>query len=382
MDRTWWRSAHELDDEQGQIIQIPAREGNHLVTGPPGCGKTNILLLRASFLRSAGYGNCLVLVFTRMLREFIAAGSNRPNMLPADRIQTHASWALRTLGNFGRAFEPSSDSLSFAEERQERHQALLSAIDSLRIDENYYDSILLDEVQDYWADEIVLLSRLTSRLFVVGDSQQRIYDRNEGIQAALDVGCTELRLTNHYRMGRRICTVADRLMAGRGRESLEQYCQYDDRDLPSRVTVHPTQDVEEQRSRLLVNLLEQLRAYPDEWLGVLTVRRRTRDAITEFLNGTELRDQVQVQSDDEDDRAFDPERRIVVSTLHAAKGSEFRCVHIVSANDFPYFTREKAFTAVTRAKTTLDVYHSGPLEGSFESALSNRTVPNLEEIFK
>ena len=382
MDRTWWRSAHELDDDQRQIIQIPPHQGNHMVTGPPGCGKTNILLLRASYLRSAGLGNCLVLVFTRMLREFIAAGSIRPNMLPPDRIQTHASWALRLLGNLGRPFEPSNDGLSFSEERQERYQALGNAIGSIGLRNTYYDSILLDEVQDYWACEVELLSGLTQRLFVVGDSQQRIYERNEGIQAALDNGCRQLSLVNHYRMGRRICIVADKLMAGQREESLEQYCQYDDRELPSRVDLHPTGNFQEQLSKLKNNLLDQLRAFPDEWLGVIAVRRRTRDAVADYLSRTEMGDKVLVQSEDADDRRFDDDRRIVVSTLHAAKGSEFRSVHFVSADDFPHYTREKAFTATTRAKTTLDVYHSGPLEGSFESALSHRTVPDIEEIFK
>ena len=123
-----------------------------------------------------------------------------------------------------------------------------------------------------------------------------------------------------------------------------------------------------------------MRAYPDEWLGVLAVRRETRDAVAQFLGETELGDSVGLQSENVDDRSFDPERRIVVSTLHSAKGTEFRCVHLVAADDFPYYTREKAFTAVTRAKTTLDVYHLGPLEGALEAALATPAVPDLNRI--
>ena len=105
--------------------------------------------------------------------------------------------------------------------------------------------------------------------------------------------------------------------------------------------------------------------------------------IAEFLEQTEqseLVDNVLIQSTDEEDRTFDSERRVVVSTLHSAKGTEFRSVHFVAADDFPRFTREKAFTAITRAKTTLDVYHSHPMEGALESALAQPTVPNLDEI--
>ena len=169
-------------------------------------------------------------------------------------------------------------------------------------------------------------------------------------------------------------------MAGQNHESLDQYCQYDDRELPSRVSVHPARDLQEQLSSLETNLTNQLRAYPEEWLGVLTVRQTSRDAVAEFLSDTPLQQNVCVQSDDSDDRAFDPRRRIIVSTLHSAKGTEFRSIHFIGADDFPYYTREKAFTAVTRAKTTLDVYHSSPMEGALESALAERTVPNLDGI--
>ena len=100
----------------------------------------------------------------------------------------------------------------------------------------------------------------------------------------------------------------------------------------------------------------------------------------QFLRGTALSDSVSVQSEDSEDRSFDPERRIVVSTLHSSKGTEFRCVHLVAADNFPYYTREKAFTAVTRAKTTLDVYHSEPLEGALEAALATPAVPDLSRI--
>ena len=381
MNRTWWRSTRELDQDQRAIIEIPTDYGNHLVTGPPGCGKTNILLLRASYLRSAGVGNCAILVFTRTLREFIATGSSQSAaMLPPDRVHTHASWTLRLLRTLGKQFELSREDLSYDEARAERHHALERAVHEAGLGNNYYDSILLDEVQDYWACEVELLSKLTRRLFAVGDRRQRIYDRNEGIQTARRVRCDEKRLRNHYRMGRKICSVADRLLPTEGEDRLEQYCQYDEHELPSRVSVHPEEDVQRQLARLQASLDDQLRAYPEEWLGVLAVRRETRDAVAEYLRETELGENVILQSEEADDRSFDPERRIVVSTLHSAKGTEFRSVHVIAADDFPYYTREKAFTAVTRAKTTLDVYHFQPLEGALESALATPAVPDLNGI--
>ena len=383
MDQTWWRSTQELDDDQRSLIEIPIADGNHLVTGPPGCGKTNILLLRASYLRSAGLGNCVILVFTRTLREFIAAGSNRPTMLPPDRIHTHAAWTLNLLHQLGQPFAPSQPDLPHDDARRERHLAIESAVQKAGLDDSYYDSILLDEVQDYWACEVELLSKLTRRLFTVGDNRQRIYDRNEGLQAALDIGCEEHRLSYHYRMGSRIFRAADQILSRQDDGRLESYCQYDDREQPSRVSIHPSVSFQEQLELLEKNLVSQLRAYPDELLGVFALRNRTVNQIAEFLDQTEqpeLVDNVLVQSIDEEDRAFDSERRVIVSTLHSAKGTEFRSVHFIDADDFPHFTREKAFTAITRAKTTLDVYHSHPMEGALESALAQPTTPNLNGI--
>lgn len=382
MDETWWRSAHELDDDQRTLIEIPTDEGHHMVTGPPGCGKTNILLLRASYLRSAGLANSVVLVFTRTLREFIAAGSNQATMIPRRQIYTHAAWTLDLLGKLGRPLQYTRCGLSHDDARAERCEAIETTVAQLRLREDYYDAVFLDEVQDYWDREIKILASLTRRLFVVGDVQQRIYDRNEGIQAAVDVGCEERRLQFHYRMGRKICRVADRLLSTRDRCTLEEYCQYDEHELPSRVSTHPTSGFDEQLQLLRQNLDRQLRAYPEGWLGVFAVRRDTRDRVAAYLSKTPLASHLIVQADDEDSRVFDPEHRIVVSTLHAAKGTEYRCVHFVAADDFPHYTREKAYTAITRAKTTLDVYHCGPVDGAFESALAEPKVPDLSGILE
>lgn len=383
MDQTWWRSTQELDNEQRSLIEIPTADGNHLVTGPPGCGKTNILLLRASYLRSAGLGNCIILVFTRTLREFIAAGSSRPTMLPPDRIHTHAAWTLNLLRQLGQPFEPSQPDLPHDDARRERHQAIERAVQRAGLDNSYYDSILLDEVQDYWACEVELLSRLTRRLFTVGDNRQRIYDRNEGLNAALNIGCEEHRLHYHYRMGSKICRAADQILSRQDDDRLENYCQYDDREQPSRVSVHPSGSLQEQLELLAKNIVGQLRAYPDQMLGVFALRNRTVNQIVEFLYQTEqseLVDNILVQSNEEEDRTFDSDCRVIVSTLHSAKGTEFRSVHFIAADDFPHFTREKAFTAITRAKTTLDVYHSQPMKGEFESALAQPTTPSLDGI--
>jgi len=59
MDDTWWRNADEMDDGQKKVIGLPI-DKSILVVGRPGSGKTNLLLLRASFLSKANYKNFYV----------------------------------------------------------------------------------------------------------------------------------------------------------------------------------------------------------------------------------------------------------------------------------------------------------------------------------
>ena len=162
MDTTWWTAADQIDNDQRALIEIAVNSGHVLVTGPPGSGKTNVLLLRASYLGKAGEKNCAVLVFTRELREFIVAGTNRPNMVPAARIQTHAKWTWDLLGKLGRPLKPFKGGVGHDEARQLRHQALERAVQELRLPNDYFDSILLDEVQDYLACEVSFFPNLPS----------------------------------------------------------------------------------------------------------------------------------------------------------------------------------------------------------------------------
>jgi superfamily I DNA and RNA helicase len=49
MNETWWLGEDQLDDDQKKIIALKLK-GSHVITGPPGSGKTNLLLLRAKYI--------------------------------------------------------------------------------------------------------------------------------------------------------------------------------------------------------------------------------------------------------------------------------------------------------------------------------------------
>jgi ATP-dependent exoDNAse (exonuclease V) alpha subunit len=67
-------------------------------------------------------------------------------------------------------------------------------------------------------------------------------------------------------------------------------------------------------------------------------------------------------------------------TVHSAKGSEFRAVHLLEGEAFKPHNRELAFTAATRAKTEVSVYHVNPLLGHMVPATGQLTT-DLSTLF-
>jgi superfamily I DNA/RNA helicase len=87
--------------------------------------------------------------------------------------------------------------------------------------------------------------------------------------------------------------------------------------------------------------------------------------------------------------AFPRDKQVIVSTFHAAKGMELRALHLAACDElkssFFLNNRRMTFTAVTRAKTAISVYHCNGLHGYFEAALQSvkpvPKPPSLEDLF-
>ena len=84
---------------------------------------------------------------------------------------------------------------------------------------------------------------------------------------------------------------------------------------------------------------------------------------------------------------FEEDVRICVSSLHAAKGLEYRALHVLSCENFARrpLRRFLAFTAITRAKTSLYMYHSGELLRFLDHAIASLepdpALPSIGELF-
>src|ERR1700730_18454828 len=82
------------------------------------------------------------------------------------------------------------------------------------------------------------------------------------------------------------------------------------------------------------------------------------------------------------------EKALIVTTVHGAKGLEFRALHLLGMDRIVKFPSQKrmSYTAVTRCKTSLRIYHKSGLPGYLEkglAAIETAAVltPSVDELF-
>lgn len=371
----WWRELRDLDDDQRAVIGLPA-DGSYLVKGPPGSGKTNLLLLRANYLANTEHSNLAIVVFNRTLCEFIRSGGGRYEFDRQNVLTSH-QFFHRLLAESGRQFGTTGN---FYEDRKARLNEVTAAVSSNI--KPIYDVLLLDEAQDYLEGEVQLFRRLAKDVFMVADSRQQIYSSTNIGSALESVVDRTLSLRFHYRSGLPICEVADKIgeTFTLGYDPIAPTCNYNAPDLRPSVEIFQG-DLTAQGLEIARRLSIQRRTYPESLLGVICPRMLEVTAIGAILQAEGLGDELCIQHREDGYQPISADRPIWLSTVHSAKGLEFRALHFAAAEFVKSFRGEQkrlAYTGVTRAKTSLVVYHDGPLPRYFDAALNVARPRNTE----
>jgi superfamily I DNA/RNA helicase len=378
---SWWKKQAELDDAQKNVITLP-KNGLYLLTGPPGSGKTNLLLLRAMFLSSSGLKDVLFLTVGRTLQEFIVTGLGSKGLVANDQVLTFRKWTMKHLGEHSAQFMRQPPIGTYDEKRAAYAAELIRVNKKLPA---LYNAILVDEVQDLNAQELEALNMLTTKMMVAGDDRQQIYGGGEGIAAAVSLKFQALALEYHYRIGKKICEAADAVFPPPpGQKPLVQMCNYNENLIPSSTRIVSENSFEKQIQSALKEIRVQLKAFPGEAIGILAPRREHLSKIRAALESSDVADLIAYHDPDSGgSREFPADKQIFVMTVHSSKGTEFRAVHIVGAERLrsPVATRRTVFTAFTRAKTSLAVYYTGTVAAYIQGAFSSPSTPKLDELF-
>lgn len=383
MNETWWVKQEQLDAGQRTFIDLPLNE-SHLIQGPPGSGKTNLLLLRGSQLVRSNKPNVLILTFTRTLPEFISTGGHN-YAFNVDNVKTLNRWHYDFLREHGVTPEKDKD---FAKERKLRLAQIQAIVQKQQLS-SQYDAIILDEAQDYLEGEIDLFFSLGDVVFAAADLRQHIYSDGTNVADWLKKKFPKVHtLKHHYRNGKKICAVADELAKGWTTfDLLTPTCMYDERRFPSSVSADQCASLEEQVRKTITAVEVQMKAYPDEFIGILCASRKSLKDVWAQVQRSNIANRSVVQSAEDGYVQFEADKPICVCTIHGAKGLEFRAVHMLDCENIKKsaLNRHIAYTGMTRAKTSLNFYYSNPLPPYLGSALAILKGPakqaKLEELF-
>jgi len=183
----------QLTREQRAIVELrPDR--HHLVMGPPGSGKTQVLLHRARWLRQTykipPEGFC-VLVYTNVLTYFLRQSLDFLG-IPKENVRTFDDWCAELWDQFVRKPKPRTlpdrrgkSFIDFAAVRTgvlQSLQAIVASSASASQPKPNLDFVLVDEGQDLDATAYGILRLATKHLTVFADARQQIFEGGASVQ--------------------------------------------------------------------------------------------------------------------------------------------------------------------------------------------------------
>jgi len=371
----WWVDESQLKGNQLEVLDVEL-DKDLAIFGPPGSGKTNLMMLRANHLNITDNPEFYVVTYTSLLAEFMRRGATQYSF-PGNKIRTQAKLFEIVLGDHGRMIErrPNEGFTDY----QDRLFAAMTALIADGKAKNSFPALFIDEAQDYSQAQLQVFRHLAKNITLAADVRQGIYKTENCLDGFIRGFCDPvISLKYHFRTGKNIIAVADQIMKDKfDHIPMLDTSQYSEESQKSTAEVEDPCPLGDQIDKAVDRLAKQLKVYPNELLGVLVPRMEELAQVWERIK---VAPALAGKVTNTRERDFDPSCPIWITTIHSAKGLEFRCVHILSAERIDKFNeraRRLAFTAVTRAKTALVVYHHEDLLPFFSAALRPGTAARV-----
>lgn len=376
MSKIWWVKQDDLKPKQLEVLAHAGEGRGFILTGPPGSGKTNLLLLCLSALKRVNYKNSRAIVFTGSLRKFIQSAVNIYK-LENDDVCTLSTLAREIIKEHGGDFR-SLSSKSFQEQqafwRNEFSTYLANGPDRM------FDGLCIDEAQDFDATEIKIYHECSSYTAYAIDTDQSVYMRTDGTHPVFaykdDDDFPLFTLDLHYRVGYEICKFADLLMEGRrGYSSIADRSQYSDDRRHSTVELEIASSLKQEFDKIISRLDGQINVYPGEHIGILFPKNDQLNAFIDYCSKARP-DVLQLQSED----GTEFRAKLFLGTIHDSKGLEFAVCHVGGLDTLSRFDTQKTllYTALTRARYACYLSAQGKVPPYLSSAHARYKGPAPE----
>ncbi|MFF3735852.1 AAA family ATPase [Streptomyces sp. NPDC002566] len=302
----------ELSEEQQDLLRDLPFEGNHLVTGPPGSGKSVLAAQRADLLALTGV-RVQLLTRSNLLRQ---------------TLQVHGDVEISTVHAWIQAWHRARTGEPAPQAAEDwfdwRALFALAAVE----EPTAPGAVVVDEGQDLPRSFYRLCRLLGVPVTVFADECQRITDTQstlDEISTALGGDCARHQLIHQHRTTRPIAALAARFHTGAAAPSL-----------PSRAGPVPRLWRYSDQRALVSQLVAHAERHPQRTIGVVLRTTRQQLALHEQLERTapRLRSQVYVGAAAEGrHRTLDLRRPgIRVISRASAKGLEFDSVFVPDAH--------------------------------------------------
>ena len=197
----WLVPLEALTEDQLTAVQR-TRQGNQVIIGGPGSGKTLVLIHRAHRHISDGVplDRIKVLVYTKVLVEYLKSSVQELGM--SDEIVTHFDkWCMGVYRAHVKGSFPMSVDNPKKPDFEQIRVKCLEALEAQSI-EPWLDSVLVDEGQDLSTSAIKLLNLASKHVTLALDTKQQLYQKKlqvADVCDALNVKRASATLLTAYR---------------------------------------------------------------------------------------------------------------------------------------------------------------------------------------